>query len=257
MNDTATAVVDVISPTIDITKVANPTIIRTGESTTYTLNVTNGLGTETITNVVVTDLLCTPVFVSGDDGDAALEEGETWVYTCTTTLTVDTTNTASVTGTDQLGNPVNDSATAFVEVIDPNINVDKTVSPTVIRSGDTVTYTYVVTTTSSDPLSNITLTDDKLAAACLAAPVKTGGNQDDLLDAGEAWTYTCTTTLTADTTNIATVVGTDKTSRTVSDTDPASVDVIAPGHRCPEVGRPDDHPVRQRRHLHVRRHEHR
>ena len=113
-------------------------------------------------------------------------------------------------------------------MIDPNINVDKTASPTVIRSGDTVTYTYVVTTTSTDPLSNITLTDDKLTGACLAAPVKTGGNQDDLLDAGEAWTYTCTTTLTADTTNIATVVGTDKTNRTVSDTDPASVDVIFP-----------------------------
>ena len=226
---TATAFVDVISPAINITKVANPTIIRTGESTTYTITVTNGVSTETITNVVVTDPLCEPVFVSGDDGDAALEEGETWLYTCTTALTADTTNTAMATGTDQLGGPVQDTANAFVEVIDPNINVDKTASPTLIRSGDTVTYTYVVTTTSSDPLSSVTLTDDKLALPCLAAPVITGGNQDALLEAGEAWTYTCTTTLAADTTNLATVVGTDKTNRPVSDTDPASVDVIFPG----------------------------
>ena len=58
-----------------------------GGTVTYTFNVTYTPGADgsPAQNILVSDPQCDadPAYVSGDDGDALLEAGETWVYSCT------------------------------------------------------------------------------------------------------------------------------------------------------------------------------
>ncbi len=124
----------------------------------------------------------------------------------------------------------------------PSINVDKTASVASVSEGgvgnQSVTYTYVVTNTStetgvtpfgagvpSDPLSGVTLADTDGTPTLFS---KTGGDQDNLLENGETWTYTLIVPLAAANagashTNTATASGTDDENNTVSDTDTATV----------------------------------
>jgi Prealbumin-like fold domain len=104
--------------------------------------------------------------------------------------------------------------------------LDKTVNPGVIHAGGSVTYTYKVTNTGADVLHAVTVTDDK----CSPVSGPTGDNGNGVLDLLETWTYTCTTTLSVDTTNIASVTAIDSANDSVGPvTDTASVDVINPG----------------------------
>jgi hypothetical protein len=83
-----------------------------------------------------------------------------------------------------------------------DIHIDKTPDPAGPVDPDTsVTYTYHVWNTGDAPLINVMVSDDKCSP--VSAPTKTGGDQDDQLEVGETWTYTCTTALTVDTTNQA------------------------------------------------------
>ena len=135
-----------------------------------------------------------------------LEAGETWTYTLTVTVPpqdagTSHTNTATATGTDDEGNTATATATATVTYADvaPAIGVVKTASPTSVSEGgvgnQAVTYTYAVTNTSpagtDDPLSGVTLADTD------GTPTFVGGdtNNDDVLEAGETWTYTLTVTV--------------------------------------------------------------
>jgi len=70
-----------------------------GGIVTYTEKVTN-LGEVALSNVNLTDDKCSPVkYISGDtNGDAKLDNDETWVYTCRTKLTKTTTNTVTASG---------------------------------------------------------------------------------------------------------------------------------------------------------------
>ena len=88
---------------------------------------------------------------------------------------------------------------------DPAIAIDKTADPTTLPAGGgSVTYTYVVTNTGDVPLVDVVVTDDKCAP--VTGPAAGGdANSDGKLDLTETWTYSCTTTLTATTTNIGTV----------------------------------------------------
>lgn len=106
------------------------------------------------------------------------------------------------------------------------LSLDKTVSPGVIHAGGTVTYTYKVTNTGPDVLHSVTITDNK----CSPVTGPTGDNGNGVLDLQETWTYTCTTTLSVDTTNIGSVTALDSTNDSVGPvTDTASVDVLNPG----------------------------
>ena len=106
------------------------------------------------------------------------------------------------------------------------LSLDKTVNPGVIHAGGTVTYTYKVTNTGADVLHAVTVTDNK----CSPVTGPTGDNGNGVLDLQETWTYTCTTTLSVDTTNIGSVTALDSTNDSVGPvTDTASVDVVNPG----------------------------
>lgn len=106
------------------------------------------------------------------------------------------------------------------------LSLDKTVNPGTIHAGGTVTYTYKVTNPGPDVLHAVTITDNK----CSPITGPTGDNGNGVLDLLETWTYTCTTTLSVDTTNIASVTAIDSANDSVGPvTDTASVDVINPG----------------------------
>jgi hypothetical protein len=213
---------------IHIVKTAHPTVIYAGNSVTYTYRVTNP-GDEPLSAVGVTDDHCSsvtgPTEISGN-GDSLLHPDEIWEYTCSTTLSQDTTNRATATGTGTLG-PVSRAATAFVNVIRPQVQVDKTAQPTTAVTGEPVVYTYRVTNPGDDPLSAVGVTDDRCAP--VGGPTEISGNGDSLLHPGEIWEYTCSTALSDDTTNTATVTGSDTLGGTVSDTATAFVSVIHPG----------------------------
>jgi len=105
-----------------------------------------------------------------------------------------------------------------------DIAIEKTADPTMISAGDMVTYTYIVTNLRRDgPLSSVGVSDDKCTSVIFVGGDTDG---DDLLDVGETWTYRCSMTLSEDTTNTATVTGTDSDGNPViPDADTAFVDV--------------------------------
>lgn len=102
-----------------------------------------------------------------------------------------------------------------------------------IPVGQPVVWTYTVTNVGNVPLSNVIVTDDH-AAVTIGAPVKSGGNQDDVLDLGETWEYSATGTATAGNyTNVGRAFGTHtgcpSCPLVVNDTDPSNYFGSGPG----------------------------
>lgn len=226
---------------IDLTKAANPITIHAGDNVTYTFVVTN-TGQQDLSNVKLTDSPDTAcnanlpnantTFTTGNT-DNVLNVGEKWTVTCTIPVSSPDphANTASVVGTPTAGPDVTDTASASVDIVQSQIHIEKSASPTKIHSGDNVTYTFVVTNVG-DPLSNVVVTDDD--AGCSPAYQSGDANNDSKLQSSEAWTYTCTipvTTAMIDTgdaghTNVATATGKDPLGTTSTDTDDALVTLV-------------------------------
>jgi uncharacterized repeat protein (TIGR01451 family) len=198
---TATATVTTLqTPAIVVDKTATAASgTGAGDPVLYTVVVKNG-GNVPLSDITVTDPLCTLVAQSGDtNGDGVLQLSETWTFTCTYVVTqadVDAgkrDNTATGTGTWK-GTPVTDTGSATVPLRQtPVIVVDKTADPANgVKVGDVVTYTLLVSNGG-----NVTLSDLKLADP-LCAPVLQSGdaNADGKLQVGEVWRYTCTYTVT-------------------------------------------------------------
>jgi len=216
ITDSDTADVDVIDPAIDIQKTPDDQTVVTGDDAGFTITVTN-TGDVTLANVTVTDTLAPDC----DAGFASLAVGAVETYSCTVPgATSDFTNTAAVTGDDPLGNPVTDSDTADVDVINPAIDIQKTPDSQQARAGDTVTFDITVTNTGDVGLDNVSVTDAQ-APGCDAVLGS--------LAAGASTTYSCTVTAGAtDFTNTAAVTGDDSLGNPVTDSDTADVDVIDP-----------------------------
>ena len=235
VQDTDDATVTVIAPAINVAKTANPNVIYAGNTVTYTFAVTNvgtnpgGAGKPPLTNITVTDPNClaisTPVKTGGDQDDI-LEDAEVWTYSCSKAVSADVTNTVTAAGTPAIGPNVSDTDTAVVNVINPAIDIVKSASAPTVHVGDSVTYTFDVTNTGDDPLSNIVVLDDKCSP--LSGPVKSGGDADALLETGELWPYSCIRAISATDTNTASATGTDSKGGTVTDTSSVTVNVITP-----------------------------
>jgi hypothetical protein len=87
----------------------------------------------------------------------------------------------------------------------PYIHITKSATPVARDAAGTVNYYYKVTNPGLTPLSNVTVTDDKVSPVTY---VSGDVNGDKLLQPGETWSYRATRRLTATTTNTATATGT-------------------------------------------------
>ncbi|MFN8213812.1 MAG: hypothetical protein U0R27_09240 [Candidatus Nanopelagicales bacterium] len=201
---------------IAIKKSPSAELVPKGTPVTYTYTVLND-GTVDLTDIKVTDDKCAPVtYKSGDTGGGVMKPGDEWTYECVSALQDDTTNVAEATGTTPSGGKVTDATSVTVLVVggrlNPVIAVTKKPSATVIEKGGKVTYTYDVTNAGTMPLANIRVSDNKCSPVSY---VKGDDNGDGLLTNSasgegypdETWVYTCTTTLTKDTTNTVTALG--------------------------------------------------
>jgi hypothetical protein len=107
--------------------------------------------------------------------------------------------------------------------LQPGIKIVKS-GPAKAYSGDTLAFGFDVSNTGERPLHDIDVTDDHCAP--VSGPVaKAGGNDDDTLDPGETWHYTCSYVATHalgdpnPVTNVATAQGRDDEDTKVEDND--------------------------------------
>jgi uncharacterized repeat protein (TIGR01451 family) len=227
VDDTDTADVDVIDPSIDIEKTPNTQTVVTGSSVAFDITVTND-GDVQLTNVNLTDAQCdTLTQTDNADGDAVLSVDEVWTYECTVdSATTDFTNVASVTAVDPLQGEVSDEDDAEVDVTNPSIALTKTPESQTVTVGSDVTFDIEATNDGDVDLFSINLED----AQCDALVLISNGDADSTMEPGETWTWECTVNnVTDDFTNVATINAVDEQQNPVGDEDDAEVDVVDPG----------------------------
>lgn len=232
-----------LDPQLTIKKATNgqdadtPTgpLVHVGDPITWTYVVRN-IGPVTATNVIVTDNIAgvTPVYLSGDtNNNSALEVSEVWTYRATgIAIAGQYANIGTVQGRGPDGDLVTAQDPSHYFGITAAIAIVKTPSQTLVPSGAVVTYTYAVNNVGNSVLSNITVTDNRCTPVTprLNGAVNVGDlDGDNALDLTETWQYRCATALTTDTTNIATVTGTDPLGATVTAQDDAFVAVRTSG----------------------------
>ncbi|HEY5879149.1 MAG TPA: LPXTG cell wall anchor domain-containing protein [Nakamurella sp.] len=228
-----TATVDVYTPEITLTKLVDGQPSVTVELTdpptqvTYTYAAQN-TGNTPLGSVTLADDTppCTsPTRDADPNGNEILDVGETWTYSCQATPTASVTNTATVTGTPL--NPAADNQpfpdpnpavsatdTARVQVVEPGLVLTKTVDHDLVIPGTPVIYTYTAQNDGDVDLRNDT-GDPAWIADNACSPVsgvpsnddnQGDTNDDDLLNPGETWTFTCSRTINELTQNTATIV---------------------------------------------------
>ncbi|WP_426519037.1 beta strand repeat-containing protein [Diaminobutyricibacter sp. McL0618] len=185
------------TPSLALTKTANPTTVTaTGDTVTYTFQVTNS-GNTTLTGIGVdeTAFSGTGTLPAPTCDTTTLDPGES--TQCTTTYSATAadiaagtiTNTAVASGQDTgLGMVTSPSASAVVTVTPavPALALTKTADPgTVTAAGDTVTYTFHVTNTGNVTVDNIAVAEGSFsgtgsvsAITCTATTLVAGASTD-------------------------------------------------------------------------------
>ena len=206
---------------IDVTKTC-PEFVAIGEDITYTITVEN-TGNEALESVSVVDSLLGDIT---DEFDVDLSQPFAPGATASAEVTytpaagqdpVTNTVTASGTGVDSQ-TEVSDVASCTTDILNPGIDIEKTVNDDLVPIGTTVTYTYVVTNTGDTPLYDITVDDDVM------------GHIGDIpfLGVGDKATLTKDFVVGRDQViNVATARGHDILGREVSADDDAVVNPIA------------------------------
>ena len=275
--DTDSEEADVLHPDIDVDKkvrvlgtgefVDSGLRAHVGDTLEYRFVVTDGESDTPIADVEFDDPRCDAGTVegplkAGGDADELLEPGETWTYMCTHVVTEQDPNplpnTATVTGHDTLGCPEGDQV-ALAATVDEcgNVEDDDSTSVEILKPGtlvvkegnqfaypgDTVTFTFAVTNNGNTPLSDVSVSDDRCAP--VTGPTeKLDGDQDDLLEVGEKWMFTCSKQIPADHVigsenpirNVAVATGKDPLGRTVQATDDHNVTVLHPAIDIEKTG---------------------
>lgn len=163
------------SPSFTVSKIVDTNSVSTLPTTlNYSISLQN-TGNTPLTGITLVDTLTqdgtdTPISLVGPSGDTngnnQLETTETWLYIGSHDVTQaqmdnanDLVNTVSVT-TNETG-PTAQTANATTTIIAaPSISVAKSASVnTNVPAGASVIYTFVVTNTGNQTLSNITLSD--------------------------------------------------------------------------------------------------
>lgn len=214
IDDSSDASVDVIDPSLVVRKLATPDVILAGENVVYTYEVEN-TGDVTLTDVMLSDDQLGPITLD----KTTLAPGEIAYGTANADIFVDTTNIADAVGFDPLQREVTGRATEFVDVVHPQVKIEKSVTPDLLAYEGDVAYTYVITNMGDVPLYDLSVDDDILGHITSIS----------FLDVGGVVTVTPVNShLNADTTNVVDVAGEDLWGHPVSDQDTAFVDVLHP-----------------------------
>ena len=165
---TAQATTLVTQSDLAITKTPDNDSTLLGQSTVFTIAVTNN-GNAIASNVVVADALpaafqqvtSTPEGSFGEDGSlqwtiASIEPGATETITLTTTAAEAGTHVNTVTATDR---GVTVSAEATVNVLQPSVSLSKTGGAALYVEGER-TYTITATNAGTANLTGVTITDN-------------------------------------------------------------------------------------------------
>ncbi len=235
--DTAMATVYVgsttASPSINLTKTANPTTLPAGGGqVVYTYRVTNP-GNVSLSNITLTDDKCSAVNYTGGDSNnnSLLETSETWNYQCSMNLAQTTTNIGRTSG-QYGGNTYYDTDTITVTLPSgsPSIKLTKEANPASLPAGGgQATYTYRIRNIGNTALNNVTLTDDKCSSI---SSIGGDSNSNSILDTTEVWAYQCSMNLIQTTTNFATARA---YAGNIGVTDTASA-IVAVGTKLPKTG---------------------
>ncbi len=256
---TATVTYDDVAPSVSITKSHTGTINEgtAGQTLVYSFTVTNtsAATTDTLTVTSLDDPLLggslLSAFVAANGGSAVLAHGQSVTFTksysapvANAGVTID--NTVTVTGhDDDSDNEVTATASDSETYKDltPTIKVVKSASVSTPLPGDTVVYTYTVTNesaASTDPLTLTSLLDDNGTPGVtgddkdiLVVGTFAGGdtNNNNLIDKGETWTYTWSTSapnVSGAWTNTVVATGKDDENNTDTDTATATINVLQP-----------------------------
>ncbi|MEU4669435.1 hypothetical protein AB0F91_15970 [Amycolatopsis sp. NPDC023774] len=208
---TADAAFTVVHPGLALTRAVHGGPFRTGDAVTTTLTVTN-TGDSRVTAVRVTDDQ-TPTCAKTFD---TLAPGANQSYDCTSPAPADdTVLTARATGTPTTGPALTATADAKIDVIHPTLAVKPVAAQAQARPGDDVTITVTIANTGDTPLTNLTLT---------GCP-----HTENQLATGAAATYTCAVKAAPDDfTTTVNATANDPTTRPVTASGTANVDVIHP-----------------------------
>lgn len=235
---TITSAIDVINPSINIDKTPNTQTVAKGGTVNFGISVSTGTGDTALTNVVVTDPLCSAnplARTGGDDGDNVLELGETWTYACSiANVQNDFTNEAFVTAKDPLNNTKSASDKADVDVLTPGLSVEKTPPFQVVTLGSSAAFTIEVRNTGQAALTPVGSPRGVTDALCTPVYVRGDTDNDNQVDTNEVWVFSCnvpalTVALLDDFVNVATGTYNDGAGNQVTDSDRASAVVVNPG----------------------------
>ncbi len=211
------------APRIRLRK-GGPALAHVGDTVAYTFSVTNTGGVD-LTDIDLTDPRCdaSPDRTDAGDGDAVLAVDERWTFACDHSIVSadgdPVHNRAAVTGVHD-GGTVSDTDTHDIDLIHPDIDLEKSASPTSGPAGTIIVYTYAVTNTGDTTLFDISVDDDIV------------GHVGDIasLPAGQSSELTFEITLgSSPKINVATATGSDVLGASVSVVDAVTVSVVAGG----------------------------
>ncbi len=203
-------------PEIELEKTPSRAVVLDGGAVTYTYLLRNTgtvdlVAAGAVNDVIIDDQCASVTRVLGSGTTLAPQEA--WTFECT----VDPMAVGKATNlaTAKLRDPKTDETVVArddrtVEVRVPDLEVVKTVDQPVVYPGTDVTYTYVATNLGQTPFEGpIDLAEWISDDRCAPVTYQSGdAGEVAVMDVGEAWTYTCTTALTVDTTNEVTFTGT-------------------------------------------------
>jgi uncharacterized repeat protein (TIGR01451 family) len=162
--DVDNAEVDLVHPSIDITKTVTPPTSKAGDQVTYTITVTNTSPDVSLEHIVVTDPLLGPGPLAGFPATLAAGASSGPVNFIRTILGGDPdplVNTATV-HADPLGLLTNDitaNDSATVDLVHPSFTVQKD-CPETAEVGETIPYLLTITNTGDVPLVIVSAIDD-------------------------------------------------------------------------------------------------
>ena len=210
--------VDILRPAIKVTK-SGPEYAHEGDEISYTITVRN-IGDCPLSSVEVYDDVLGSIYTG------ELDVGEEKTFTMPYTVpspSGDITNTVMASGKDALGLTVTDTASWTVDVLHPDIAIEKSADKDEAYAGDTITYTITVANVGDCTLYNVNVTDTLLGDICIGT-----------LNVGESATFTLNYTVKVGDPdpleNTATVSGKDILGKVVTATDTATVNLIAAMH---------------------------